>query len=155
MDQYGLKIAPIWIPTEPTEIRPLVETYNCFTDKKITPVKMYSARYIGLPVAIFDYYAGKYGKSGRDLVKKINQMLSVTPIKSVFTDKITQKMGFRSVLIDAAFTCLKSCGGEPVAAFRFGLVFNDVEEDGIYEMMENGIKWLNRPIGIQIKEILL
>ena len=153
MENYGIKVAPIWTPMEPKEIRPLIEAYNCFTDKKISGHNFVSARYIGLPGAVLQFYSDKYKKTGRELIKKMGQMLSVTPIKSSFTGLITQKMGPLVILTDGIFSSLRLAGGDPVAAFRFGLVFQGMEEEEVFEHMNKGINWLTQPVGIHIKVI--
>jgi len=115
METYGIKIAPIWIPMEPTAIRPLIEAHNCFTDKKIESDKLLVCRYVGLPQAVLAHFEKKYNKQGNALIKKIGQMLQVTPMRGAVADKITEKMGFRHVFIDAIILTFFS--SSPALAF--------------------------------------
>jgi hypothetical protein len=153
MMEHGIKVAPIWSPVEPREIRPIIEARNAFAPEPIPLGPMIVCLYHGLPRAVLSFLETKYNKKGRDLVKKVGQLLTVSTMKGVFTDKITPKMGFQEVYRDVLWSCLKKVGGNPVMAFNFGLVFLGSDSDQAEQRMADGVEWLGFPVGIEIKEM--
>lgn len=155
MQEYANKIAPVYSPSEPTDVRSILEHANAFRvgETPIIARQLVVARFHGLPGAVMAYYEAKYGRTGSQCVKKIRQMMTVAPITAPTGKKITGKLGVKGLLVDGCWHTLALVKGDPLMAFNFGLVFANKTLDEVDEAMKQAVKWLPLPVGVEVKII--
>ena len=157
MYAYATKICPVYVKSNKFEyqVKPILDAANAFRVCPIIADRLLVCRFVGLPAAVLAHYAKKYGKTGRELVKKANQMLSLNPIKSEFGDQISCKQGFGRLLISGCWYTIKQVAFGTVIVFPFGLVVNadDYTIDEMKSAMVAAINWLPVKPDFYIKEI--
>ena len=155
------QIAPIILP-QPVfmsgkcvlELAPIIEAYNCFSMANAISGPIVVAEYTDLPKAIMVFFEDRFGKKGRDLTKKMRQMLSMGPY-SLFGEKITQNDGIRGLFDVAVTHVFEQAGGSPIAQFRYGLAYVGESVAEIDERMALGTDWLPGFVNRNVAEVKL
>jgi hypothetical protein len=159
MYSYATKICPVYVKSSKHkyQVQPIIDAANALRVSPIIAGNLLVCRFVGLPAAVLAHYAKKYGKTGRELVKKANQMLSLNPIKSEFGDQISYKQGFGRLLISGCWYTIKQVTFGAVMVFPFGLVVNaaDYTIEEMESAMGAAVNWLPIKPDFYIKEITL
>lgn len=141
----------IWDKADPL---PIIEAARAFNPSMPDCTRLVIGQFIDLPKAAVGYYSTKYGKHGKELIKKIIQLARAKPSKGFFGEAITEKTAIYANVMGLCWKIVSESEIFPVMVFPFGLVVDGVEPGTLKKNMEASCAKFGLNVEIEVKELL-